>query len=145
MIKKKKQGKNKNSLQKLIIKIFRENPNFTYNYKQIASIIGIKDVSQRKLIIAILENLSEDNFLNQISFGKFQLVENSSIQGTIQFIARGGGYFMSDSLDEDIFIHKSKIGKALPDDIVKIRLIHKKNKIEGEVIQIVERVRKHFV
>ena len=67
MIKKKKQGKNKNSLQKLIIKIFRENPNFTYNYKQIASIIGIKDVSQRKLIIAILENLSEDNFLNQIS------------------------------------------------------------------------------
>jgi ribonuclease R len=145
MIKKKKQGKNKNSLQKFIIKIFRENPSFTYNYKQIASIIGIKDVSQRKLIVAILEKLVDDNFLKQISLGKFQLVENSSLKGTIQFIARGGGYFMSDNLEEDIFIHKSKLGKALPDDIVEIRTIYKKNKIEGEVIQIVERVRKYFV
>ena len=69
----KKTGPKKSiSLTREVKKVFESNPDYTYNYKQISSLLGIRDVSVRKLIICILEDLADQEIVTQISRGKFQ-------------------------------------------------------------------------
>ena len=109
MAKKNKGIKKSKSLQGEIIKIFQGNPEYIYNYKQISAIMGVKDSSVRKLIICILDDLAEQEILSQISRGKFQIKGGAvELIGVLQFIQRGGAFFISESLEDDIYIHPSK-------------------------------------
>ena len=67
MAKKKKGLKKSKSIQVEILKIFEGHPDYTYNYKQISSILGVKDTSARKLIISILDTFTNDKVLEQVS------------------------------------------------------------------------------
>ena len=146
MAKNKKGPKKSISLTREVKKIFESNPEYTYNYKQISSLLGIRDVSARKLIICILEDLTDQEILTQISRGKFQMRGGTVFyQGILQFIARGGAYFISDHLENDIYVHPSRTSKAFNKDKVKIRAIKFKGKLEGEVVEIVERYKKEFI
>jgi len=146
MAKKNKGIKKSKSLQGEIIKIFQGNPEYTYNYKQISAIMGVKDSSVRKLIICILDDLAEQEILSQISRGKFQIKGGAvELIGVLQFIQRGGAFFISESLEEDIYIHPSRTGKAFNRDKVKVRAIKYKGKKEGEVLEIIERNKKEHV
>ena len=142
----KKKKVNSKSIQGEIIKIFQSNPDYIYNYKQISSLLGVKDSSIRKLIIGILEDFSEKKILTETSRGKFQIKGGTTeLTGVLQFIQRGGAFFISEDIEEDIFIHASRTGKALNGDKVKIKLINFKGKSEGEVIEVIERKKKEFV
>ena len=146
MAKKRKGIKKTKSLQGEILKIFQNNPEYTYNYKQISAIMGVKDPSIRKLIICILEDFAEQEVLKQISRGKFQIIGGSTeLVGVLQFIQRGGAFFIGEELEEDIYIHPSRTGKAFNGDKVKIRAIKYKGKKEGEVVAIIERSKKEYV
>ena len=146
MTKKKKGIKKSKSLQGEIIKIFQNNPEYTYNYKQISAIMQVKDSSIRKLIICILEDLAEQDIINQTSRGKFQIKGGAvDLIGVLQFIQRGGAYFISENLAEDIYIHQSKTGKSLNGDKVKIKVVKFKGKTEGEVVEVIERKKKEHV
>lgn len=143
----KKTGPKKSiSLTREVKKVFESNPDYTYNYKQISSLLGIRDVSARKLIICILEDLADQEIVTQISRGKFQLRGGSLFyNGTLQFIARGGAYFISEDFQEDIFVHQSRTNKAFNKDQVKIRIVKFKGKLEGEVVEIIQRHKKEFI
>lgn len=70
--------------------------------------------------------------------------------GTIDFSKSGNAFLVSDSkaVTKDIFIPKSKTGKALNGDTVFMRLIPKKDSPDeyvGEVVGIVKRFRTEFV
>ena len=146
MSKKRKKSKKSRTLLEEVVKVFKDNPDYTYNYKQIASLLNIREPSSRKVIISMLDSLCNDGYLDQFSKGKFRLKASSiELVGTIQFISRGGAYFITDKMEEDVFIHFSRTGKALNKDIVKIRVLKFKGKPEGEVIEVVERARKEFV
>ena len=73
MAKNKKGPKKSISLTREVKKIFEANPDYTYNYKQISSLLGIRDLSARKLIVGILEDLTDQEMLIQISRGKYQM------------------------------------------------------------------------
>lgn len=73
---------------------------------------------------------------------------NDILQGRISVNASGSAYLVSPDLPKDIYLHKSNTNKALHLDTVKIRIIEGKDnsrKLEGEVIEIVERFRTEFV
>ena len=145
MAKRKKGPKKSISLSREVKKIFEANPDYTYNYKQISSILGIRDVSSRKLIVCILEDLADQGMLNEISRGKFQMKGGTILySGHLQFILRGGAFFISEELEEDIYVHPSRLAKAFNKDKVKVRVIKFKGKNEGEVVEIVERYKKEF-
>lgn len=129
-----------------VAKILSNNPDHTYNYKQIASLLKIKDSFIRKRIVTILAQLKKDGQLIEISRGKYQ-VKNSAeeLKGHLQFVSKGGAYFMSSKIDKDIYIHPTNLKNALNGDHVVIKTNHFKGKIEGIVIKIIERVKKEYI
>ncbi len=61
---KKKQKKtryNRKSLEQLIVGVFSNAPEKTFNYKQIARRLEIKDMGEKQLIVGILRDLTESN------------------------------------------------------------------------------------
>ncbi len=146
MAKNKKRPKKSISLTREVKKIFEANPDYTYNYKQISSLLGIRDLSARKLIVGILEDLTDQEMLIQISRGKYQMKGGAILySGHLQFILRGGAFFISEELDEDIYVHPSRTGKAFNKDKVKVRIIKFKGKSEGEVVELLDRHKKEFI
>ena len=143
----KEKGKFKDrQLRESIISVLSKDTESTYNYKQIASVLGIKDPFIRKRIVQILEQLDKDNVLKQVSRGKFMLKSSSNeLEGTLQFVSRGGAYFICQNIEKDIFIHSSKLKNALNGDKVLVKSVMYKGKTEGQVIKIVERVKKEYI
>ena len=126
----KEKGKFKDrQLRESIISVLSKDTESTYNYKQIASVLGIKDPFIRKRIVQILEQLDKDNVLKQVSRGKFMLKNSSNeLEGTLQFVSRGGAYFICQNIEKDIFIHSSKLKTDLNGDKVLVKSVMYKGK-----------------
>ena len=63
----------KSELVRNIINIFNENPEKTFNYKQISTLLDVKSESQRIFVNQLLYELLEEDFLVEISRGKFKV------------------------------------------------------------------------
>ena len=57
----------KTDLIRNISNIFSENPEKTYNYKQISTLLNITSDSQRAFVNQLLYQLAEEDFLKEIS------------------------------------------------------------------------------
>jgi ribonuclease R len=133
-------------LRESILAVLSKDPENNYNYKQIASILGIKDPFIRKRIVQILEQLETDKILRQISRGKFMLKNSSNEhEGILQFVSRGGAYFICPNIEKDIFIHSSKLRNALNGDKVSVKTVMYKGKAEGQVMKIIERGKTEYI
>ena len=133
-------------LAESILKITREHPEYSYNYKQIAALLGVKDSFIRKRIVTVLEQLSKNGTLEETERGKYQIKEgNKELVGHIQTVSKGGGYFMSPKIEKDIYIHQSNLRNALNGDKVLIKSNIYKGKEEGRVLKIIERVKKEYI
>ena len=76
--KKKKKGKNpdtitKKSLTGKILGAFSSSPSKTYNYKQLTSLLNIRDTSARQMINVVLGELAAADYLTEVYTGKFKL------------------------------------------------------------------------
>ena len=139
---------NKDLLQS-ILNIFSLNSHKSYNYKQIASQLGIKDNDLRQSIIVALEEFEKQGILQSVNKGKFRFKqEDRYIIGTVDMTQQGNAYLKSDDNndDEDLFIAAHNLLQALHGDKVKARIITKKRgKPEGEIVEIIEPSRRTFV
>lgn len=147
--KKKKSGyRFKKDLTQKILQLFSDNPATLYNYKQISARLNIKDLSQRKLINEILYDLEFNEMIEAKGRGQFKGIKSSAssdITGRISFTQRGAAYVITEQMDDDVFIHQRNTGQAFNNDIVKIQLRTHAGKLEGEVIEIIERAKHEFV
>lgn len=151
MSKKRKQNSDKqpkkNELLQKIKNIFNENPEKTFNYKQLSNLLNIKKESQRIFINHLLYELHEDEVLKEIARGKFKL--NSRGGFVTGCIDRQGvkTYLIPDDDGEHIFIPERKINHALQNDRVKVFLYagRKGQQPEGEVVEILKRAQDTFV
>lgn len=137
----------KSELVQGIVNIFNENSEKTYNYKQIATELGIKSESQRIFINQLLYELLDEDFLVEISRGKFKL---NSRGGFIMGIVERQGvktYVQPEDGGELIFIPERKLNHALVNDKVKVFLYarRKGKDPEGEVVEVMERSKDTFV
>jgi ribonuclease R len=68
------------------------------------------------------------------------------LEGKLSMNASGNGYFTSVNSPKDIYIHSSKMNKALHLDTIKIEVIEGKGRsIEGKVIEVLEQFKTEFV
>ncbi len=143
----KKQGVKKSYLFEEILKVLAANPNKSLNYKQIAADLHITDHSQRLLINAILDELKANDAVSEPERGKFKIkTVEKHVSGIIDMTSSGTAYVVSEETENDTFIPQRKTLNALHGDLVKIRLIPRRNgKQEGEVIEILERAKTEFV
>ena len=138
---------NKKELVRKIINVFNENTEKTFNYKQISTFLEIKSESQRIFINQLLYELLEEDFLIEISRGKFKVNSRGGyIEGTID---RQGvkTYLIPDDNGEPVFIPERKTNHALLNDTVKVFLYarRKGQQPEGEVVEIIKRAKDTFV
>ncbi len=143
----KEKGKFKDrQLRESIISVLSKDPESNYNYKQLAAVLGIKDPFVRKRIVQVLEQLEIDKVLTQVSRGKFMMKNSSNeLEGILQFVSRGGAYFICQNIEKDIFIHSSKLKNSLNGDKVLVKTLIFKGKTEGQVVKVIERGKTEYI
>lgn len=147
----KKSNKNKpHSKKKLtgeILNAFQSNPNQSYNYKQLSTMLGIKDKSKRKLVNKILHELAAKEQLYEQRPGKYRIkASRPYIEGKVDMTKNGAAYIISPDIDKDVFISPKNTRNAIHNDTVKVYLFARKRgkNPEGEIIEILHREKTQF-
>lgn len=139
---------NKPKLKNAILNIFYDNPQRTYNYKQIAELLKIKDPEITKLTFIVLEELKDDGTLNSVQRGKYKLKALSgTITGKVEMQPQGFANIVSEEIEKPILVSSKNLNHAMEGDKVKVHVyaMNKKQQPEGEVVEIVERAKSTFV
>jgi len=143
--------KNDNKLQeigRLILNFMNKNSTKIYNYKQIADGIDYKNPRQRELVIQSLHKLLSDAKIKETEKGKYIINLNieGTLTGTIDFNQAGNAYVKVDEMDDDIFIHSKNVKDAMQGDkVLVVTYNFKGKKLEGSVLEVLERKRDQFV
>ena len=146
---KKKRSVNKGSLKSELLKVFYQSPKKNLNYKQLAKAINLKREENYGLINVALAELEQSEKLVETGRGKFKLkiIKETFIEGIIDITTSGSGYVVVNDMDQDVFIHKKHLKNVVDGDKVSISLFSKfkKDKPEGELIEVIERNTIRFV
>ena len=132
-----------------IIKILTQNSNKYFNYKQIAAKLELDDTQSRNQIIKDLKILAAQKKITESEPGKFLIVETSKdySEGVIDMTGRKTAYFVSPDFEDDVFIPTNNLNHALDGDKVKVYVYNRRKgkRVEGEVIEVLERKKTDFV
>lgn len=139
-----------------ILRIFGEHPFKPMNYKQIAKIMGVRDAAGKDVIFKVLVTLARDGQL--IENHPYSYVLNPElvneygpkpqyVVGTVDMKSTGKAYVVPEDGGEDIQIASNNTGKALHGDKVRVAMFPKRKskKVEGEIVEVLERARTEFV
>ena len=144
----KKKGRIIKDLTRNIFKILNEDSTKFYNYKQIASKMGISDTDGKTQILKKLAELTATKKIKEIDRGKYQINEDRKYSfGTLDITSNGNGYFITDDYEDDIFVPNVNLGKGLHGDVVRAYIYKKRrsNKLEADVVEVLERSKNEFV
>ncbi|MBN2890504.1 MAG: ribonuclease R [Bacteroidales bacterium] len=140
--------KDTKKIKNKIIKVFKDNPTQSFNYKQISKQLGYDTPAKQKSVSRALPQLVKDGNLTEIKKGKYQLRSvKQSITGKLDMSQKGAAVVFSEEFNENIIIHTSNLKHALHHDIVEVSVFakSKSKQLEGEVTNIVQRSNKQFV
>ena len=144
-----KPTKKEKSFSDKIIKILSKSANKAFNYKQIAAILELDDTKSRNEIIKDLKILAAQKLIIETEPGKYLVKATSQkyYEGKIDMTSRKTGYFVSDELENDVFVPFVNLNHALDGDTVKAYVYDRRSsrKPEAEVLEILERAKEEFV
>ena len=123
----------------LILEVLKNNPKKGFNYRQLKAIIREKN---EKLIKRSLQNLSFNNYILEVSPGKFLLNKSNYVKGEIDKTKKGSAYLISKEHDKDFYIKQENIKNALNGDLVNCLIINSK---EVKVVDVIKRNKKQYV
>jgi len=149
-------GSEKNTFVKSVLDVFQNNPYSSFNYKQVASRLGITDRASKDLISLIIGQLYKSQELAMSKRGKYQINTKSpgyekdvktSLVGTVDMKQTGKAYVIPEDKSEDIFVAATNTNHALHGDKVRVFIFPKRkgHKREGEITEILKRNKKQFV
>jgi ribonuclease R/exosome complex exonuclease DIS3/RRP44 len=146
MSKKKKTDRN---ISGKVLRVFKENPSKSFNYKQIVGKLKITDTQKRNAVIKALGQLKAQKIINQTEPGKYVLhIDKSNyVEGVIEVTSSGNAYLLMPKEEKDIFIPRRNTNRSLDGDMVLVyQTKRKKNgKREGEVVEIISRASKDYI
>ncbi len=146
--KNRRRSNNISNLTNTIISILKKEKNKSFNYKQIASKLGVNDASSRNQIIKTLQQLKLKNEIEEVERGKFKIIISTEYHtGILDISSKGYGYVICDDFEDDIFIASNNINKALNRDEVELYVYkrRKRGKLEGEITQVLNRAKNDYV
>lgn len=149
---KKKRRRNSNSkignLTQKILKILKREPGKSFNHKQIAAKLQVDDPNSRNQIVKELAQLKAKKHIEEQDRGKYSFNATSHYHtGKLDATSRGDGYVVVEGMEQDIYIPKNNMNKALHGDTVKVYIYKQRRskKHEGEIVEILERKTDEFV
>lgn len=142
-------------MQQSILSLIGANPFKSFNHKQIAKALSIRDAAGKDLIIQILDDLVRDGKLQEQNRYKYILSQTALrehgkkqyITGRVDMKSTGKAYVVPDEGGDDIFIAPNNTYKALHDDKVKVLIFPRRSghKPEGEIVEVIQRSKTDFV
>ena len=147
--KKKKRSISKGPLKTELLRVFRQSPKKSFNYKQLAKAITLGSDESYSLINVALTELEKEEKLIEIGRGKYKFrpIKEVPLEGIVDVTTSGNAYVTVEKFEEHVFIHKKHVKNVVTGDTVAISIFSKfkKNKKEGEIIDVLERRTKRFV
>lgn len=146
---KKKSSQIKLVLTQLISDVLENSNNEALNYKQVSAKLNIKDEEARETILEILKEQAQKGVFSEPEKGKFKLKDlKTFITGKVDMTADGAAFIVpDDEFEKDVFVSARKLHNALNGDKVKVYIYAKKRgrKNEGEVVEIIQRLKTDFI
>lgn len=149
-----KQGKRKGSkrikkedMLASVVEFFNQDRKRAFNYKQVAHGVGATTTPQKQMVFQLLEGMAEQNFLIEVSPGKYKAnSRGTEVIGRFERRVNGKNHVITDD-DESIFIAERNVMHAMDGDRVRVLVYAKRrgHDAEGEVVEIVEKTPQIFV
>lgn len=133
--------------KKLIEELVKDEHYVPMKIKELAVLLQVPK-EKREELADVLASLVEEGRIGLNRRGKYTKVQNMSYTGVFESTRRGFGFVTVEGMDEDIFIPESDSHDAFHKDIVKVVITkhnHGSKRMEGKIIQIVERGIKSIV
>ena len=149
--KSKKNNKNSfnNTYKQPLLQFLTNNPNKSYNHKQLAFQLNIVDDFNRGRLQKLLKDLIHSKQIKEEARGKFKITHQSHYyEGYIDITMDGRGYFVCDELEQDIKIPSRNLNHALNKDRVRVYAYNRQRsskRQEGDVVEILARNKTTFV
>ncbi|WP_196887103.1 ribonuclease R [Aureivirga sp. CE67] len=144
----KKKGNVIKDLTRKVLKVLNADSNKSFNYKQICAKMGVVNAGGKAQVIKKLEELKAQKKIEETSRGKYKInLAKDYYTGTVDLTSSGNGYFICEEFEDDVFIPSINLNHALQDDTVKVYVYKRRRnkKLEGEVVEIIQRAKKEFV
>ena len=128
--------------------VFRKYPTRKFNYKQLAAQLGYKPAMVKAKIEMALSDMERAGKIIMVDRGKYKLKYNAIYtEGVVDMASNGNAYVVSPDTERDILIRSANLNKALNGDKVRVSLFARRGgkKLEGEIVEIVERKTTDFV
>ena len=135
-------------LEKNVLKAFSLSPNKLLNYKQVSKKLNIIEAEKKEEVVEIIKKLSSQNLLKEVYKGRYRFIpQKDFIIGRVDMTNSGSAYIVSEDMDADIYVPLRNINRALHGDIVSVYVYRKtrKNKLEGEIVEIIKRAKTQFI
>ena len=149
-----KQGKRKGSkrikkedMLASVVEFFNQDRKRAFNYKQVAHGVGATTTPQKQMVFQLLESMAEQNFLIEVSPGKYKAnSRGTEVIGRFERRVNGKNHVITDD-NESIFIAERNAMHAMDGDRVRVLVYAKRrgHDAEGEVVEIVEKTPQIFV
>lgn len=141
-------------LQKDVLLLFQKDPKRRLNPKQIAKKLQIDN--NKDSVLHACQELAKLGYIIELEDFKYKLRGSSGavlghdrkvLTGTMDMTRSGAGYVTVEGQKDDIFVAAKNMNTALHGDKVKIKawVPRGRNRPEGEVVEVLERAREHFV
>ena len=128
--------------------VFRKYPTRKFNYKQLAAQLGYKPAMVKAKIEMALSDMERGGKIIMVDRGRYKLKYNAIYtEGVVDMASNGSAYVVSPDTERDILIRSANLNKALNGDKVRVSLFARRGgkKLEGEIVEIVERKTTDFV
>ncbi len=150
---KRKKGNHKDSFAnnyvQPLLQYLTNNPNKSFNYKQLAFQLNIVDDYNRGQLKKLIEQLIHSQQIKEAGRGKYKIAHQSRYyEGKLDVTHSGRAFFMCDELERDIYIPSRNLNHGLHGDTVRVYAYNRQRsskKQEGDVVEIIKRAKTKFV
>lgn len=136
-------------LKNKILELLNSHPKKTFDLNKIVQKLEIRNKSTLIQIAEVLEDLEQRGQVQVNDRGGYKgSSEPAYIIGTVDYVSPRNAFIISPDTEIDVMVKAEDLKYAMNGDTVKV-LVHAKNKpgkrAEGEVVEIIKRLRSEFV
>ena len=145
----KHRGRSRDERVSFIVDMFREFPDNKFSLKHLAAASGGADRDGRNMTFAIVRQLIEEGYVEEVSRSKYRLSRHAlpSYEGRVTSLTPGALYVHVEALESDVFVSRRNAAGALEDDKVRIVVARRSRdgELEGTITEVMERSRRPYV
>lgn len=122
-----------------------------YSLKQVIRKLGVRKREEKLILQDLMDDMVKTGTLTRLSNGNFKCSrdgESNLLTGRVDYVNPRFAFVVSEGADLDVKVSSSRLKHALDGDIVRVNIFQRAGKgrnPEGEVVEIVQRVKSEFV